>query len=543
MALNNRMRRILMTAAAAHARDHELTWRGMGQNMLNAGGDTVAVNPANIASALRVRHKMPYRAARCRIHYRVYNPKPLSTPTRIADTKFTGQQGKLYYACAFEANFLNSISGLAPRIPVTFKYGRNYGLFDEADWDPAEYYMISDICEVGDVIGRYLEPGEYFGIHNVIQVPLGVPGSNIPDGKFVSNANMRYYGSRGLATSMINGVDGGISDYAVNGNTYAGVTTSRAGVAGQVQASMIEWEVPKTTISLFGIGDSIGQDQKEGYGQGTAADGDCAGDADGNTAFFMRAAARHGVAAVNVSRGSDGYKYLITPEYWTGRRQLLQRANPTCVDLLCFMNDIQSFTAPGAGANWSAISSYAFGTLCIANGNCYMMTGKAGVSASGGSGPSGTGAGILDGTCTWIYLGPIYGTGTKDRAYTCFSAMARANKQVHNVVPGAKIRNLVPFTKTTSNDGWATPEGQTVTAEYRYDGCRGVLIDLMFDPVKMRAAFNTGGLIDLRSAVEDLATGKHLTNGTASYMTDDGTHLTSIGQLAASLLYPPPPEA
>lgn len=57
------------------------------------------------------------------------------------------------------------------------------------------------------------------------------------------------------------------------------------------------------------------------------------------------------------------------------------------------------FTAPA----WATSTAYStLGQAVLANGNRYVLTG-AGTSASSGTGPSGTGSGITDGTATWNY--------------------------------------------------------------------------------------------------------------------------------------------
>jgi hypothetical protein len=54
---------------------------------------------------------------------------------------------------------------------------------------------------------------------------------------------------------------------------------------------------------------------------------------------------------------------------------------------------------------WAASTAYAVGAYVQANGNVYRAT-VAGSSATTGSGPSGTGASITDGTVTWAYQAP-----------------------------------------------------------------------------------------------------------------------------------------
>lgn len=64
-------------------------------------------------------------------------------------------------------------------------------------------------------------------------------------------------------------------------------------------------------------------------------------------------------------------------------------------------------TACGLGAVtvWAVSTAYSLNTFAYANGNVYQCT-QAGTSAASGSGPSGTGTGISDGTAKWSYAAP-----------------------------------------------------------------------------------------------------------------------------------------
>lgn len=55
------------------------------------------------------------------------------------------------------------------------------------------------------------------------------------------------------------------------------------------------------------------------------------------------------------------------------------------------------------GPAWAVSTAYALGALVTASGNLYRCT-TAGTSASSGAGPTGTGAGIVDGTAQWAYV-------------------------------------------------------------------------------------------------------------------------------------------
>jgi hypothetical protein len=77
---------------------------------------------------------------------------------------------------------------------------------------------------------------------------------------------------------------------------------------------------------------------------------------------------------------------------WVVPEVVVTRANP----VFC-----RFATSPNAGAPiWLPGTAYALGALVLLGGNVYTVT-TAGV--SGGSGPSGLGAGIVDGTVIWSY--------------------------------------------------------------------------------------------------------------------------------------------
>lgn len=55
---------------------------------------------------------------------------------------------------------------------------------------------------------------------------------------------------------------------------------------------------------------------------------------------------------------------------------------------------------------WAQSTAYVLNQQVHAGGNVYKAT-TAGTSASSGSGPTGTGTGITDGTAVWSYVGPV----------------------------------------------------------------------------------------------------------------------------------------
>jgi hypothetical protein len=67
-------------------------------------------------------------------------------------------------------------------------------------------------------------------------------------------------------------------------------------------------------------------------------------------------------------------------------------------------------SSTGEDTLWLPNTGYVLGVFVEANGNLYNCT-TAGHSAVSGTGPSGTGTGIADGTCVWNYGGPSYANG------------------------------------------------------------------------------------------------------------------------------------
>lgn len=61
--------------------------------------------------------------------------------------------------------------------------------------------------------------------------------------------------------------------------------------------------------------------------------------------------------------------------------------------------------ATGLAPAWATSTVYVANNAVTANGNSYLETVSSCTSASGGSGPSGSGTGIVDGTCRWNDLG------------------------------------------------------------------------------------------------------------------------------------------
>lgn len=83
---------------------------------------------------------------------------------------------------------------------------------------------------------------------------------------------------------------------------------------------------------------------------------------------------------------------------------------------------------------WATSTGYSTGDRRTANGNAYLAT-ASGTSAGAGTGPSGTGTAITDGTVVWAYIG----TGT---------AVVDANAQAENIGPVSGIARSINTIET-----------------------------------------------------------------------------------------------
>jgi hypothetical protein len=88
-----------------------------------------------------------------------------------------------------------------------------------------------------------------------------------------------------------------------------------------------------------------------------------------------------------------------------------------------------AITAQGSATNWAQSTSYTANISRVQNGgNLYLCTGT-GTSATSGSGPSGTGNSISDGSCTWDCINTtIWAINT---AYIAYESWVIANGNVY----------------------------------------------------------------------------------------------------------------
>lgn len=80
-------------------------------------------------------------------------------------------------------------------------------------------------------------------------------------------------------------------------------------------------------------------------------------------------------------------------------------ASGACTFIRAFESNGTTVTADyTVGMAWAQNTAIAVGQYCTNGGNSYIATG-AGTTSASGSGPSGTGSSIADGTVTWSYVG------------------------------------------------------------------------------------------------------------------------------------------
>jgi lysophospholipase L1-like esterase len=277
------------------------------------------------------------------------------------------------------------------------------------------------------------------------------------------------------------------------------------------------------------VGDSISYGVGEGVA-GSGSNGDTLGDALGNAGFISRGIFENvGYNEVNLSRGSDGNKYLQTASNWTYRKELMVLANPSYVINENIHNDIASLPTT---ANWAASTAYSQDAVVLRLGNFYLATTGG---TSGSTGPTGTGSSITDGAVTgaWIAADP----GSSGRpAYNVFGEIANVNAQIKAALPGIKIIQMLATPTDNSSDAFETTANQTLQSGWGTATSSRGLLD-----AQIRAKnplLNISAVIDPNVYLEynwpTSETSEWLVNGTANYMTYDGTHPNSTGAMLAA---------
>lgn len=510
-----------------------LAWRAHSQGCFPC----LAINTGQIgattrAAATRSMHRAPHRFAKIKVVYPLYTTQLVSSPTRVADVPFPAA---VTYQCAIEASPVQALTDLAPRIVLPFD-GQ-----PSKRWpaNPTEWLAMTDEFNVADVLGRYIEADELFALHSCIQLDNGVSATNnLPIGLNVSAAQFqRFEGARTSTGDMIAAGD------PVSAASYTGYTTlSRTGVTGTIRPLFFAVEAPKTFISMACHGDSISQDQVVGYGLNPALY-DASGDARGNRSWWCMGADRLGAAYVNLSRGSDGDKFLIDPANWQGRRAALIAANPAVVDNTNGMNDTDAAGNDGT-MSWSSGASLPQFAVFQTNSKFYMVT-AAGTAGTTAPNDSALGVEFAHGTAKLVYLGPRTNGGTGGRAwkaYVTFAWKAKVNALIREAVPTAYIRNMMPLLKATSTDNFVSDGGTALTDYAASLSSRARMRELMQEPA-LRPWLGCDEVYDVAAATETSAgSGVFKTSGQSQYVIhSDGTHPVDEGHRLMALMLPAPP--
>jgi lysophospholipase L1-like esterase len=344
-------------------------------------------------------------------------------------------ESKFRYQIGVEYPYKKSYSNIPARKPVHFD-GSTIVHYAGAT---GPGYIVSDIYDFGKILPAHT----FFGLWTTQENALGAasPANSLPyqaNGceNYGPTGFQRFQG--GIASDTTSLVDA----HAVLNQTFIHpYGTLQKGATGSVftPCMMLVLSDPRTP-TFFSIGDSICYGIGEG-GTGSGAYGDSMGSALGNAGYVARwiYEVLH-YDNVNLGRGSDGYKYLYESSNWIYRQNLLKLANPTHIVMQNSHNDI----AAGIGAAtllsdaqktyatikailpnipilqacctpdtlsvqqpaWAPATKYAAGAVVVTvTGSRYTpyRCKTAGISAASGTGPTGTGTAIADGSCVWEY--------------------------------------------------------------------------------------------------------------------------------------------
>jgi len=486
-------------------------WRGMGQGMSvdiqgYSGG-------AAYSMTHRTRHYSSVKFRRARAVLQCFHT--MGVP--LVDTLFTNDYN---FQVGFELGYTNATTGLLPR--KMFKFSSSDTAQYRQALPPANGYIVSDVLD----LGRDVAPQEFFGLWTTVEeATAGTPvAGRIPYTRSTSNFLQRYVG-----TVSANGLTLAQSQIALNtaavATSITSATASQGGGSNYFTPVMLLIETDSSLPFIVHLSDSIGYGVGESV-PGSGTEGDGIGSALSNRGFIDRAIYENlGYSSVNLGRGSDGNKYLSTPSNWPYRRSLLALANPTHVINANIHNDPGSVTVAG----WATATSFAKWDCKTANGNVYVCV-VSGTSSAVAGGPTGTGGGIIDGTCVWAYLMPYPALSTARSASIMLAQMAAVNSQIKEVLPNAPIIVMTGTPDAASTDAWRTPENQTVAIGWGDSTSRRNLVN---EQIKAKnPLLQISEFFDPSSVLEDgypTVTGKWVSNGSASYVTNDGTHPNSVG--------------
>ena len=94
---------------------------------------------------------------------------------------------------------------------------------------------------------------------------------------------------------------------------------------------------------------------------------------------------------------------------------------------------------------WAVSKGYVVGMTANNGGNLYLCISSNGSSASTGTGPSGTGSGIVDGTLLWKYIGSYSGTLSPVNATATATYNSSNSLTVDNLVVGNGVSGIVNY--------------------------------------------------------------------------------------------------
>lgn len=489
-------------------------WRGVNQGMsvdIQGYGGGAAYSMTH-----RTRHYLNVRFRRVRAVLQCFHV----TGTPLVDTNFTNDYN---FQVGLEPVFQNATTGITtPR--KMFKFNSSETAQYRQASPPANGYIISDVLD----LGQYVEAVQFFGLWTTVEeATAGTPVTGrIPYTRSASNylnRNIGYISANGttLAQSQI------ALDSARSATSITAAPSTQAGSSNYFTPIMLLIETDSDLPFIWHVSDSIGYGVGEGV-PGSGTEGDGVGSALGNRGFIERAIYENlGYNGGGLGRGSDGNKYLFTPSNWAYRRALLALANPTHVINANVHNDMVTITI----SNWATSTAYTKWDCKIANGNIYTCV-VAGTSSGAAGGPSGTGGGVIDGTCVWAYVMPSGGTAIPRGASLVLAQMAAVNDQIKAILPNVPIIAMTVTPDALTTDSWATAANQTPAA---FGGWGDSTSRRHFVNQEIRAKnplLKIDGYFDPATLLEDsypIETSKWISNGSASYVTNDGTHPNSVG--------------
>jgi lysophospholipase L1-like esterase len=491
-------------------------WRGFNQ------ASRIAVQGFNNAAGRMARtcRNRRYSCVPFR-RFRIAIPVFYLTGTPVADTLYSGAQAQLSFQIGFEYPYTPALSGLAPRIPVTFS-GVNSTSYDNATWNPATGYILSDVIDLGFYVRSF------FGLWVTVELPT--TGTNVlPYTVNGSNFLQRYLGVNDSATSAIS------AGTALTATSIGAMTSAQAGGSNMFDPCVMLIEVPRNSRSAVTVGDSIAYGVGESVA-GSGSFGDSMGSALSNSGFIDRGLYEYArINNLNLGRGSDAARYASAPANSRYRMQLAALANPTHVICQLLHNDMSyTFTA----ATWNTATAYVKHTVLTSGGNFYICT-QAGTSGGGANPLSGTGQAISDNTCVWRYMGGSLGGAAQNGAYQVIGDLAKMLDLLRAAAPNAAIYQTTCTPDAATTDAYATTLNQTPNTGYAASNSRRFNTN-----AKIRtpdAALGTVRVLDQNTLLEDgwpgSETGKWVVDGSANYAVFDGTHPNSHGASIAAPLF------